>query len=729
MARSFVICFVLLLLFSCSQQGKVEFQYPRELPQVDFATTEITKAYKALPKKRSLTVRFEFDPVLGGQSYLIKLGKRQEVVISGGDETGLMYGGLELAEMIAIQNAVPDLSKPIDGKPYIKKRGLKFNIPLDIRTPSYQDAGDAAQHNIAEMWNFDFWKEYLDMMARNRYNVLTLWNPHPFPSMIKNKKYLEIALKNVCGTTFPLDVDRLDEPTAKFIAGCGISKDVLDNLVVLKKMTMDEKIRFWRDIMKYAKARGVEVYFITWNIWMNSIAPPGWYRGQKNKKGDEGKYGINNDQDNPKTIAYLREAVKDFILTYPDLEGIGVTAGENMEDRDDQYNREKWLWATYGEGILDAKKIQPTRQVKFIHRYWQSGLEKMEDDFISKYPDEINLSFKYARARMYATPAPHWADKFIKACKAYCLTSWWNIRNDDIFYFRWGDPEYASEFMKHLPAENVTAGYFMGSDGYVWGREFISKHPQHPRELEIDKHWYNFMLWGRMGYNPNMPTDEIKGMIALKYPGTPVDDLYKYWAVASRIPSMVTRFHWNDWDFMWAVEGCLDLRKGFHTVEDFINKKPMDGSGILSIPEAVDDVKYRRKLEGITPIQWANKLDSLAALVLPFVTGQRKNEGAISGSYDELIYDLEAWSWMGKYYASKIRAAYYLHAFREGVGPGNKARSVSCLKNALGNWKKYAAAASRNYNPQFLAKTRTIDWNELTKNVKKEIVNVGQLKL
>jgi len=43
----------------------------------------------------------------------------------------------------------------------------------------------------------------------------------------------------------------------------------------------------------------------------------------------EGKYGITNAQDNPNTIAYLRECVRETVLTYPLLAGIGVTAGEN----------------------------------------------------------------------------------------------------------------------------------------------------------------------------------------------------------------------------------------------------------------------------------------------------------------------------------------------------------------------------------------------------------------
>ena len=711
-----------LVLFILSTGCKQSLQTGKTVisPQVEFALNELEQAAGDISQIETLKVEFRLESLIDAQTFKItKNGNK--IIVYGGDEPGLMYGGLELAEIIRVEKRIPDLSSSLEGNPFIKKRGLKFNIPLDIRTPSYQDAGDAAQNNILEMWNMDFWKAYLDMMARNRYNVLTLWNPHPFPSMIKMENYPDLALENVCGTGFPLDTDRTDEPDAKFIAGCGISQEVLDNLVVLKEMSMEEKIEFWREVMKYAKDRGVEVYLITWNIWMNSIAPPGWYRNQENLKGNEGRYEINNDQNNPKTIAYLREAVKEFILTYPDLAGIGITAGENMEDRNDEYDREKWLWSAYGEGVLDAKKVQPERKIEFIHRYWQSGVDKIVDDFISKYPDEINLSFKYARARMYATTKPEWAKEYIKEYSAFGLKSWWNIRNDDIFHFRWGDPEFASEFIKNLPPEELTAGYFMGSDGYVWGREFISKHPKQPRELETDKHWYNFMLWGRMGYNPDLDIERVKGLLQLKYPDANAGELFDAWATASKIPSLVTNFHWNDWDFQWAVEGCLDLRNGFHNVERFITNPTREGSGIISIPDFVDSQKSQKPIYGTTPLEVATKLDSMANEVLRFVDVQTESTDT---SYTELVYDLKAWAYMAKYYANKIRGAYLLHASRKGIENAVLSNAKESLTVALDMWEKYAEAASHNYHPQFMAKTRTIDWNALTDNVKEDITQI-----
>lgn len=712
-------------IFLPERSARVDIQLPKKSPRAGFAAGEIMSSAGETGLD-PVVVEMKLNKNMGEQSFVIR-SRNNKIIIQGGDETGLMYGGLELAEMIRIEGGLPDLEDPVKQEPYIRKRGLKFNIPLDIRTPSYQDAGDAAQNNIIEMWNFDFWKAYLDMMARNRYNVLTLWNSHPFPSMIKLEEYPEIVLENVCGTSFPLDTDRVDEPVAEFIAGCGVSQQVLDNLVILKEMTMEQKIAYWRKVMRYAKDRGVEIYFITWNIKLNSVAPPGWYREQELKMGDRAKYGINNDQENPRSIEYLRKSVKEFLVTYPDVAGIGVTAGENMEDRNDEYDREKWLWKTYGEGVLEAKKEQPGREIKFIHRFWQSGVDRIMDDFISKYPDPIHLSYKYARARMYAIPDPHWADEYIGQLRELNLKSWWNIRNDDIFHFRWGDPEFASAFIKNLPPEKVTEGYFMGSDGYVWGREFISKHPKDPRELEIDKHWYNFMLWGRMGYNPNISEKRLKGMLALHYPGTDIDALYQAWAIASGIPSQVTRFHWHNWDFQWAVEGCLDLRNGFHTVEDFITNPVIEGKGLLTIPAFVQLQKNNEPVNGTTPLEVSARLDSMASRVLEFTLTQHTLEGKISPSYDELIYDLRAWAYMGRYYADKIRGAYYVHAFRSGLDSEGNEKAVQSLQEALDKWKLYAEAAGRNYHPQFLAKTRTIDWNTITGEVKRDLDMVSGL--
>jgi hypothetical protein len=55
-------------------------------------------------------------------------------------------------------------------------------------------------------------------------------------------------------------------------------------------------------------------------------------------------------QDSPVTIDYCRKSIAATLQTYPRLAGIGVTAGENMQELKGESSKEAWLHATYGKG-------------------------------------------------------------------------------------------------------------------------------------------------------------------------------------------------------------------------------------------------------------------------------------------------------------------------------------------------------------------------------------------
>lgn len=643
---------------------------------------------------------------LGKQGYLIGRFRsrgqagQQDYLATSIDPIGTMYGGLHLAESIRTGKGLDGIAETTK-TPYIERRGIKFNVPLDVRTPSYDDTGDAAQKNYEHMWDFSFWREFLDDMARYRYNTLTLWNPHPFPSIVKCPNYPDVALDDVCVSTVQPTYETPMSHDDKFH-----ERAALKHLVVVKRMTIDEKIAFWREVMKHARDRGIDVYFITWNVLTN---------------GTFGKYGIDNEQDNLTTIAYLRESVCQTILTYPDLAGIGVTAGENMKDRNDDFSKERWLWKTYGLGVMDAKKQQPDRHVRFLHRVWQTGVAGITEDFGAKYPDTFEVGFKYARAHMYSSPDPPFDDRLCEELKATGVKCWWNLRNDDIFNFRWGDPDYAREFILHLPPRELTAGYHMGSDGYVWGVEHTSTEPDSPRQLEIKKHWYNFMLWGRLGYDPKLDAAFFTKVLAARFPETVATDLYAAWAEASKIIPLVNRFHWNDWDFMWAVEACIDRGKGFHTVDDFIRGKPMERSGMISIPEFVDRQIAQRPPGGITPVEVAEQLRRHAADTLGMLATIRDRTPQFSKELRLTLSDAEAMAHLGKYYSAKILGAVELCAFRKSKDTQRQEAAVAHLQEALGHWQSYAKLAGSLYHPQLLSRTRRTDWSKIVGDVKKDV--------
>ena len=110
-------------------------------------------------------------------------------------------------------------------------------------------------------------------MALNRYNVLSLWSLHPFPSMVKIPEFPDVALNDVWRTKEKFD-DGYSHQGINFVR-----PNLLKNVEIIKKITIDEKIVFWKEVMQMANDRGIEVYVFTWNIFTN---------------GAEGKHGITN---------------------------------------------------------------------------------------------------------------------------------------------------------------------------------------------------------------------------------------------------------------------------------------------------------------------------------------------------------------------------------------------------------------------------------------------------
>jgi len=621
----------------------------------------------------------------GPQSYAIrKRGATYAVLAS--DPTGAMYGALDLAEAIRL-GALAGLANS-DHQPYIARRGIKFNIPLDVRTPSYSDAGDSAQQNIPEMWSFDFWREFLDEMARHRFNVLSLWSLHPFPSMVKVPEYPDIALDDVMRTTVKFD------DTFSTSGRDMLRPAMLEHLELVKKISMAEKIQFWRDVMQYAHDRGIDTYIFTWNTFVF---------------GAGGKYGITTANDNPTTIDYFRKSVREMVLTYPLLAGFGITAGENMQNRKDDFSNEKWLWKTYGLGIADAQKLQPGRQIRLIHRYHQTDQSEILDAF-KDFSGPLDFSYKYSVAHMYSSPAPIFARETLEKLPAN-LRTWMTVRNDDIYSFRWGDPEYARAYVRNLPGPDKLAGYYMGPDGYTWGREFISTEPDTPRELVMKKQWLSFMLWGRLSYDPSLPNDLFERSLGERYPEAPAGKLLAASVRASRIIPQITRFFWGDIDIKWFPEACFHHPSKFYDVRDFVKGESMPGAGVMNIASYVNRLAAKQPMEQITPLQVAEQLHADAGAALRLVGELRP---AKSKELRLTLGDYEAMAHLGDYYAEKVLGATELAL-------GHKDAAVRHLETALQHWKLYAAVTTAQYKPQLLTRAGFVDLNAITASVAKDV--------
>jgi hypothetical protein len=229
------------------------------------------------------------------------------------------------------------------------------------------------------------------------------------------------------------------------------------------------------------------------------------------------------------------------------------------------------------------------------------------------------------------------------------------------------------------------------------------------------------MLWGRLSFAPTLPDALFERTLAARFPEVPADKLFAASSHASKIIPRATTFSWGNIDIQWFPEACAGYLKGtgFYTVEKFMKVQPMLGSGVLSIPEYLQALADGKQPQGMTPIQVAEDLKSNAAATLRLVAELRP--AARSKELRFTLGDYEAMAHLGDYYAEKILGAIDLALFDRTGDAKKKGSAIAHLRAALEHWKKYAATATAQYNPQLLTRIGYFDLNQLTSNVEQDI--------
>ena len=608
--------------------------------------------------------------------------------IFGGDDNGAMYGGLQIAEYIHFSGLTNSYNE--EGSPYLKNRGIKFNIPLDRKSPTYYYGTKGTSHKeaIEHVWDMDFWKTWFDEMARHRYNVLSLWSPHPFTSMLNmENEYPGIAIQGV--------------------TGYGEN----DEVIQVNNMTIDEKIEFWRKVMKYGHERGFSTYFCTWNIFLTTA---------------EGKHDLTHSPHNRKTKAYIKKCMMKFLETYPDLAGFGTTVGERMGDIDHK-EKEEWAWDTYGMGMMEYAQANPDRNLVFIHRQHDGNLDDILTYFtpLDDLPNvRFDLSFKYSQAHAHTTVTPsRWYKRDMEdGLGPNNLMSWLTVRNDDFYFLHWADPNFVRDYINHFPEVNqYVHAFYIGSDGWVFTKVFTSIDPYYRdrNALSIQRTWYMQKLWGRISYNPSVSDDLFKNHLALRYPEVSSAELFEAWTNASgavRLANEQVTGHW-DLDMDWWPEGwtgdAWNEEEGrFFSLEETRETRPFNGSDLCSLSKtAKNDCG-----DNVSAWLTVDKMDEMASKALHTLSTLDY------GSNTELkltLKDIEAQSNLGLYNAHKFRAVMYVEQKKM-----DKARDA--IGTAYCYWKEYTSIMGELYKAVDMQRNLNFSsWHDHDKDALQDYLDLG----
>ncbi|MBR9998858.1 MAG: hypothetical protein KFF73_07805 [Cyclobacteriaceae bacterium] len=620
----------------------------------------VLSAKEAVNDGRIREIRADEIKTEGFQVLNIRGEKR--LIIASGDETGAMYGLLELEEHFRNHGSLFNIEPGIHN-PELIYRIIKFNLPWS----PYRDS-PATRIHMQTCRDLQFWEKFLDMMAENRFNVLSLWNLHPFPYMIRAKN-------------FPMATPFNDEELAGWQ-------------------------QFWKTLFRMARQRGIQTFIVNWNIVVS--------------REFAGAYGAEEFNDRSDLVKqYTRESVTQVINEYEDLTGIGVTLADWMNNFNGSMSaaeREDWIAETFVEGMKRAE-----RKVKFLHRSVLSGspieMRRVIDQAELDEPALVEIKFNWSHGHSTPTLAithdyhsGEVDDRFWNP-KPDNYNIEWMIRNEDFFILRWGQPEF---IRNHIAQNNhdYVDGYFIGSEGYIPALDYSQKiSPEKTWQYGFEKQWLFYQLWGRLLYDPETPDKVFEDSFNRKYGIRTGHLLLNAYSLASGMPLKLASFYRSTWDYTLYAEGFLaprpstqetffDGTSDFISIDELICHETLEPA-MVSIRDYVDLVNNKIPVPGerITPLELADQLEQDGRNAIELLNILNLHDLDLKGALISEQEDIYTWSYLSLYFAEKIRAGVSLQLFRTRGDPQDKTGSVRHLRYALEHWEKVVDHTKDRYLP------------------------------
>ncbi len=654
----------LLLFFLLAVSARAERVYllhDADSPQASYAARKLGEALAA-QKHELLRDRAGYDRLISlavaphrltPEAFAI-VPEGKVIAVSGGDARGLIYGALALAESLRNGTALADV-KASDDRPHLEFRGIKFNLPWETYRPS-----SALDQHIPTARDLKYWEAFLDMMAENRFNVISLWNMHPFTFMVRPKNFPEASPWS--------DAEQ------------------------------EEWRQLYRGIFRLAKERALDTYIVHWSIFVSrefaeahGVAKRNFYP----------HYYVEGDTSEI-VRRYIRESVAQVFEEYPDLDGIGLSHGEGMAGMT-PLERQKWMDDVIVAGALDANRKRP---VKLIHRVpFSSGtssapgvsgdveqvtrlaMEKLGNVFSGPIWTEMKFNWSHAHStpklvkvhggklgRTYFDPAP----------PNYKVT--WMARNEDFFALRWGVPDFIRQHIALNGAQDYVGGYFIGSECYIPALDYFTavKDPV-DWTWAFQRQWLFYKLWGRLLYNPETPDAVFQAGFNRRY-GAKGDNLLAAYSLASSTQLRLNSLFDTRWDFTLYGEGFLALQGDYtrYIGVDALIDQPVLDPDYVSVKDYVDALAAGGfGASRITPPILAAQLERDCREALRLVA-DIDTTGNASLRYE--VADARTWAHLGLHLAEKLRGAVALQQYRKSGDTALQQTAIAHLERALGHW-------------------------------------------
>lgn len=186
----------------------------------------------------------------GPESFTVQRTAGGEILVTAGDDTGLLYGCLELTRLASSPGGLPaDLN--LDETPTMILRGPCIGMQKTYYLPGRKVYEyPYTPEEFPFFYDRAYWTEYLDHLADLRFNTLYLWNGHPFASLVRLPEYPEAV--EVSDEIFARNVDMFRWLTAECDRrGIWLVQQFYSILIskpLAEKHGLDSQLHAWNDL-------------------------------------------------------------------------------------------------------------------------------------------------------------------------------------------------------------------------------------------------------------------------------------------------------------------------------------------------------------------------------------------------------------------------------------------------------------------------------------------------
>jgi hypothetical protein len=530
------------------------------------------------------------------------------ITVLSRDDSGLLYGSMELAKRIREAGKLPDDFEFVD-HPAMKLRGTCIGMQKTFILPGRKVYEYPYTPELFP-WFYDkkLWTEYLDFLADNRMNTLYLWSGHPFASLVRLKEY-------------PYAVEVPDDVFAK----------------------NQEQFRW---LAQECDQRGIWLVQMFYNILVSKPFA------------ETNHISTQLSAPTPLVADYTRKSIAEFVKQYPNV-GLMLCLGEALRDTSNQV---AWATQTILPGVLDGMKAAGLKeQPPVVIRTHAMDPEVIMPACFKVYSN-LFTETKY-NGESLTTWEPRGKDQETHLAMSKLGPHLVNIHIlSNLEPFRYGDTEFIKKSVQASRDRLGASGVHLYPLSY-WNWPY-SPDLADPPLLQWRRDWIWFQAWARYSWNPDVPDKEDHAYwiseLAKYYGNTnAAEKIYEAYHAAGEVaPRLVRRFGITEGNRQTLSLG-MTLDQSVHpqkygAIEDLWLSQAPPGE---RLDEYVKKEWDHEPHVGETP-------ESIIADVLHFssnaVAAANAAEPLVTKNHDEferLRNDTRCIQMMAMNYSAKVRAA------------------------------------------------------------------------